>query len=58
MDKTPDKGPIRFLEKHIIKYDKESNLTDIATNIHNINKWISNTDIDDKLSMNFGLTNM
>ena len=53
MDETPDKGPIRFLEKHIIKYDKENNLRDIATNFPNINKWISNTDIGDKLSNEF-----
>ena len=36
MDETPDKGPIRFLEKHIIKHDKKYNLEIIATDFPNI----------------------
>ena len=50
MDETPDKGPIRFLEKHIIKHDKKHNLEIIATNFPNIDKWITNEDIDNELS--------
>lgn len=38
MDATPDKGPIRFLEKHLIKYDHDNNLTEIAHNFPNTNK--------------------
>ena len=53
MEETPDKGPIRFLEKHIIKYDKEHNLTDIARNFPNIDKWVNNTDIDNELFNEF-----
>ena len=50
MDEKPDKGPIRFLEKHIIKHDKKYNLEIIATDFSNIDKWISNKDIDNELS--------
>ena len=50
MDETPDKGPIRFLEKHIIKYDRKYNLEVIATEFINIEKWIANEDIDNELS--------
>jgi hypothetical protein len=32
---VPDKGPIRFLEKQIIKYDRENNLAIMATQIPN-----------------------
>ena len=31
MDKTPDKGSIRFLENHIIKHDRKYDLEVIAT---------------------------
>ena len=50
MNETLDKGPIRFLEKHIIKHDKKYNLEVIATELPNIDKWIANEDIDNKLS--------
>ena len=50
MDQTPDKGPIRFLEKHIIKHDKKYNLEVIATKFPNIDKWIANKEIDNELS--------
>ena len=50
MDETPDKGPIRFLEKHVIKHDKKYNLEIIATDFPNIDKWIANEDIDNELS--------
>ena len=50
MDETLDKGPIRFLEKHIIKHDRKYNLEIIATEFLNIDKWIANEDIDNELS--------
>ena len=50
MDETPDKGPIRFLEEHIIKHNRKCNLEVIATEFTNINKWIANEDIDNELS--------
>ena len=50
MDETPDKGPIRFLEKHIIKHNRKYNLEIIATQFPNIEKWIANEDIDNELS--------
>ena len=50
MDETPDKGPIKFLEKHIIKYDRKYNLEIIATDFPNIDKWVANKDIDNELS--------
>ena len=36
MDETPEKDPIRFLEKHIIKHDKQYNLEIIAAEFSNI----------------------
>ena len=30
MQETPDKGPIRYLGKHVIKYDTRHNLAIIA----------------------------
>ena len=50
MDETPDKDPIRFLEKHIIKHDKKYNLEAIAIEFPSIDKWIANEDIDNELS--------
>ena len=47
MDETLNKGPIRF---HIIKHDRKYNLEVIATEFPNIDKWIANEDIDNKLS--------
>ena len=42
MIETLDKGHIRFLEKHIIKFDDENTLEVIATLFSNIDKWINN----------------
>ena len=50
MDETPDKGPNKFLEKHIIKHDRKYNLEIIAIDFPNIDKWITNEDIDNDLS--------
>ena len=50
MDETPNKGPIRFLEKYIIKHDRKYNLEVIAIEFSNIDKWIANEDIDNELS--------
>ena len=50
MDETSDKGSIRLLEKHIIKYDRKHNLEVIATDFSNIDKWRANGDIDNELS--------
>ena len=50
MDETSDKGPIRFLEKHLIKHNRKYNLEITATDFPNIDKWIANEDIDNKLS--------
>ena len=38
MDEIPDKGLIRFIEKHIIKHDRKYNLKVIATKFPNIDK--------------------
>ena len=50
MNETLDKGPIRFLEKHLIKHDRKYNLEIIAIDFPNIDKWIANADIDNELS--------
>ena len=50
MNETPDKGPIKFIEKHLIKHDRKYNLEIIATDFPNIDKWIANADIDNELS--------
>ena len=49
MDETPNKGPIRFLEKHIIKHYRKYSLEVIATKFPNIDKWTANEDIDNEL---------
>jgi hypothetical protein len=53
MDDVPDKGPVRFLEKQIIKYDMETNLAIMATQTPNTCKWTENTDINNELSNEF-----
>ena len=53
MGTTPDKEPIRFLEKHLTKYDKNINLELIPTPYPNIAKWIADEKIDNELSNNF-----
>ena len=50
---TPDKGPIRFIEKQIIKYDRINNLESMAIQTPNICKWTSNEYIDNELSNEF-----
>ena len=53
MQDTPDKGPIRHLGRYIIKYDTKHNLTLIATQTHQLHKWLHNPDIDQTLSNDF-----
>ena len=53
MEKTLDKGPIRFLGKHIIKHNKRTSLETIAIQFLNIDKWIIHEDIDNKLFNEF-----
>jgi hypothetical protein len=50
---TPDKGPVRFLEKQIIKYHIIENLEHMVTQTPNIYKWTSNADINKELSNEF-----
>ena len=47
---TPDKGPVRFLEKQIKKCDRINNLESMATQTPDICKWIGSGDIDKELS--------
>jgi hypothetical protein len=53
MHATPDKGPIRHLGRYILKYDKKHNLARIATQTHQLHKWLHNKDIDQTLSNDF-----
>ena len=53
MQETLDKGPIRHLGKHILKYDKKHNLEAIANQTHQLHKWLENKDTDKTLSNNF-----
>jgi hypothetical protein len=53
MEEVPDKGPVRFLEKQIKKYDRETNLAVMATQTPNTRKWTKNTYIDNELSNDF-----
>ena len=50
---TPNKGPVRFLEKQIIKFDRINILENLATRTPNIHKWTGNADIDKELSNEF-----
>jgi hypothetical protein len=50
---TPDKGPVRFLEKQIIEYDIINNLDIMALQTPNICKWTCNANIDKELSNEF-----
>jgi hypothetical protein len=50
---TPDKGPVRFLEKQIKKYDRTNNLETMATQTPNVSKWLGNEDIDKEFSNEF-----
>ena len=53
MEDVPDKGPVRFLEKQIKKYDRETNIAIMATQTPNTCKWTENVDIDKELSNEF-----
>ena len=53
MHETPYKGPIRHLGKYTLKHDKTRNLTIIATQTHQLHKWLTNKDIDKTLSNDF-----
>jgi hypothetical protein len=53
MEATPDKGPIKFLEKHLVKYNKNINLELIPILYPNIDKWIANDKIDNEPSNKF-----
>jgi ribonuclease HI len=53
MQETPDKGPIRHLGKYILKHDQQHNLALIATQTHQLHKWLDNKDIDKSLSNDF-----
>ena len=50
---TPDKGPVRFLEKQIKKYDRINNLENMALQTPNICKWTINEAIDKEFSNEF-----
>ena len=52
MHKTPDKSPIMHLEKHK-KYDKMHNIGVTSKQTHQLHKWLTNDNIDNKLSNNF-----
>jgi hypothetical protein len=51
-----DEGPVRFLEKQIIKYGRINILENMATQTPNISKWTGNADIDKELSNEFWIT--
>jgi hypothetical protein len=53
MQATPDKGPIRHLRQYILKYDRKRNLTIMASQTHQLHKWLANADIDKSLSNDF-----
>ena len=50
MIETPDKGPIQFFEKYLIKYHCRNHLEVATILFPNIHKWITNKDIDNELS--------
>lgn len=58
MDETPDKGPICFLDKHLTKFDYETNLIELVTNFPNTHRWINNHDIDAQLSNELWTNNL
>jgi hypothetical protein len=51
-DDYPFKGPIRHLKSYLEKLEKEEN-EELAKTLDNINKWINNPLIDNKISNNF-----
>jgi hypothetical protein len=48
MDHTPYKGLIRHLQKYITKNDRKYNLEILANSSSNIQKWTTDTNIDNK----------
>ena len=54
---TPYKGPIRNLQRYLIKYTTEHHLTELARHFPNINKWTSDDVNIDKISSNTFWTN-
>jgi ribonuclease HI len=53
MTDVHDKGLVRFLEKQIIKYDRENNLENMATQTPNTYKWTGNADKNKEFSNEF-----
>ena len=53
MARYPYKGPIRHLQRYIIKYTHEYHLQQTTTNLPNIKKWTEDSNIDNQLSNNF-----
>jgi hypothetical protein len=53
MADVPDKGPVRFLEKQIKNYDRETNIAIMAAQVPNTCKWTENIDTDKELSNEF-----
>ena len=53
MQETPNKGPIRHLGKHVLRYDKKHTLEVIANQTHQPHKWLKNKNINKTLSNNF-----
>jgi hypothetical protein len=51
-DDHPYKGPIMYLKPYLEKLEKEDN-ENLAKTFDNINKWINNSLIDNKISNNF-----
>ena len=56
MTDVPDKGPVRFLEKQIKKYDRETNIEIMATQTPNTCKWTEIVDIDKEFWANPSIT--
>jgi hypothetical protein len=51
-DDHPYKGPIRHLKSYLEQVEKENN-DELAKKFDNINKWVNNPHIDNKISNNF-----
>jgi hypothetical protein len=51
-DDHPYKGPIRHLKPYLETVEKQKN-EDLAKTFDNINKWVNNPHIDQKISNNF-----
>ena len=53
MKEAHDKGTVKHLNKHILKYDKRCNLVAIVGQTHQLYKWLDNKDTDKILSNDF-----